>query len=65
MGLDQDRFRTLARRVVPDCAPDDAYTRLITAYGEADRAYHNAGHITHCLRELDKVRDEGSWYRDR
>jgi predicted metal-dependent HD superfamily phosphohydrolase len=35
---------------------NDWYERLMTAYAETQRHYHNGQHITECLREFDRVR---------
>jgi predicted metal-dependent HD superfamily phosphohydrolase len=38
-------------------AAQDVFSRLMEAYGDASRFYHNAAHILDCLHELDAARD--------
>jgi len=49
------------------------WNNLVSRYGEDHRAYHNLSHITHCLREFDRVKhlakdplalEMAIWYHD-
>jgi predicted metal-dependent HD superfamily phosphohydrolase len=41
--------------------PEELSAELTAAYGEPDRAYHNATHIADVLRWFDRVVDELGW----
>lgn len=54
--LDRQRFESLWTR----CIGGDAgavFDQLDRLYGEPHRRYHTAGHIEHCLRQLDLAAD--------
>ncbi len=61
-----DRWRALwagmfhlpaSGRTGSDLKHDALYHQIVTAYGEAHRAYHDLTHLEHCLEQLDAHRD--------
>jgi len=53
-----DRFRSLwMRSLAPEVKMDvnPVYDSLVRVYGEPGRFYHGWPHVTHCLREFDRV----------
>jgi predicted metal-dependent HD superfamily phosphohydrolase len=53
-----DRFRSLwMRSLSPEVKMDvnPVYDSLVSVYGEPGRFYHGWPHVTHCLREFDRV----------
>jgi len=55
-ALDRDRWNELCRGARSEAAAQ-WYDRLLELYSEPHRHYHNAQHITDCLKEFDSVRD--------
>lgn len=54
--LDASRWRALMERL--HVGPSlDVFERLRAAYAESHRHYHTGGHISHCLGELEQVRN--------
>ncbi len=53
----RERWRELCSPF-PNLAADEVFTRLVHAYSEPHRAYHNIAHVRHCLAELDSARDQ-------
>jgi predicted metal-dependent HD superfamily phosphohydrolase len=54
-----DRFQALWRRCLIKGAHDDSadiYLRLLAAFAEPQRFYHNLTHIKHCLTMFDQVK---------
>ncbi len=72
-GLER-RWNALWERIgAKGSSNKDAYEELLSLYGERERAYHNAVHIVHVLRELDRARsfledpeqvELALWYHD-
>ncbi|MBI9019355.1 MAG: hypothetical protein JEZ07_19050 [Phycisphaerae bacterium] len=68
----KDRFMDLWQRVGGNSNGNSEYDRILAAYQENDRHYHNLAHIEKCLTELDEVSvdewvDEiefAIWYHD-
>jgi predicted metal-dependent HD superfamily phosphohydrolase len=53
-----DRFRALWKRSLPQEVKmnvNTVYDDLISRYSEPGRSYHGWTHLTHCLREFDRV----------
>ena len=55
--LSENRWTRLATRLCGSPPPPQQFQRLVAAYSQPQRYYHNTGHITHCLRELDSAAD--------
>ena len=55
-ALDRDRWNELCRGARSEAAAQ-WYDRLLELYSEPHRHYHNAQHITDCLKEFDSTRD--------
>jgi len=53
----QSRWDSLWKRVNASGSSEEAYTKLLSLYGGAQRSYHNLVHIVHSLREMDDARD--------
>ncbi len=51
-----DRWRALWAALGSDGPGDALYRRIVAAYGEPHRAYHDSSHLEHCLRQLDAHR---------
>ncbi len=51
-----ERWRNLWSRLNASGSGAHAFGTLYLLYSENHREYHNFGHISHCLNELDKVR---------
>ncbi|MCP3875374.1 MAG: N-methyl-D-aspartate receptor NMDAR2C subunit, partial [Desulfobacteraceae bacterium] len=63
----------LLKRLGSTTDPGPLYGRLIEAYSEKHRAYHDLKHLEHCLAEFDQIRDQlkspdevemAIWYHD-
>jgi predicted metal-dependent HD superfamily phosphohydrolase len=50
-------------RRAPIVVPDEARALLAAAYGEPQRAYHDARHVAEVLGWFDLVADEVGWAR--
>ena len=53
--LDQPRWDKLVARLSGHRPERDIFGRLVTAYSEPHRHYHNLDHIRHCLSEFDNA----------
>jgi predicted metal-dependent HD superfamily phosphohydrolase len=53
--LDEKRWNGLIERLTGNRTPDHSFRRLVAAYSEMHRYYHNISHIEHCLAEFDRV----------
>src|SRR5512137_287587 len=53
--LDELRWNKLMERLTGNLPQDDCFRRLVTAYSEPHRCYHNISHIENCLEEFDTV----------
>ena len=53
----RDRWSRLCEAVGALCDADACFDRLIAAYSEPHRRYHNLRHIAECQQEFDAVRD--------
>ncbi len=47
------RWAHLWRELGAEAVPDALFDRLVAAYGEEHRAYHDLTHVLDCLRELE------------
>jgi predicted metal-dependent HD superfamily phosphohydrolase len=56
--LDEVRWQELIGRCGGHADASDAYPRLLAAYQQPDRFYHNAAHIEDCLNWLDLSKSE-------
>ena len=54
--LDEVRWENLITNFGHPPKENDLFFRLVAAYSEPHRHYHNAGHIEHCLGEFDSSR---------
>lgn len=54
--LDKHRLNKLVENMTGTQPRDEAISRIIDAYCEPHRHYHDYSHIEHCLREFDEVR---------
>ncbi len=54
-GLDEARSRweRLWLRLGVRSVPEQDFARIVAAYGESHRSYHDLGHVLDCLRELE------------
>jgi predicted metal-dependent HD superfamily phosphohydrolase len=55
MKLEQADWEKLWRRIGAAGDPGGHFSRIVTAYKEAHRFYHNSEHIAECLKELREV----------
>lgn len=53
--LDEHRWNMLITRLTGRTPPGAFFSRLVTAYSESHRYYHNLAHIQHCLKEFDEA----------
>lgn len=53
--LNKTRWNQLLVRLTGNPAPEDSFQRLVAAYAEPQRFYHDSSHIEHCLAEFDMV----------
>jgi len=53
--LDQHRWDELLTRLSGRLPERDVFVRLVSAYSEPRRRYHNLDHIRHCLAEFDRA----------
>ena len=68
-----ERWENLFNRIGCKKNPEKQFHRLVKAYSEKHRAYHNLNHIEHCLNEFDKAKsyldrpdlvEIAIWYHD-
>jgi len=56
LSLDHARWTHLWARLGAHGAGHSIFDQLVAAYGDPVRAYHNIGHLRHCLMEFDRSR---------
>lgn len=52
-----ERWTALLKRLGSTIDPDPLYKKLMEAYSEKHRAYHDLKHLEHCLAEFDQIRN--------
>lgn len=55
--LSLERWKNLFKKIGCHRIPDEHFYRIIEAYSQKHRAYHNLSHIEQCLGEFDLVKD--------
>jgi predicted metal-dependent HD superfamily phosphohydrolase len=53
--LDEKRWNKLVERLSGNLPPTGSFGRIIAAYSESHRYYHNISHIKQCLMEFDRI----------
>ena len=55
--LDEKRWNNLVKRLSGNLPRNDSFSRVMAAYSESHRYYHNFSHIIHCLSQFDEVKE--------